>query len=152
MTFTLRPANANDRDFLFSLFVRTMKDVVEQTWGWDDAWQRADFDRRFSSYTVSIIEISGQAIGGVFVEDTEGSVYVHELQLLPPFQNRGVGTAVMRSVIHNATRRGVPVDLTVVPANHRAQRLYERLGFEVIGTESPLIRMRRDPTRAERDT
>lgn len=152
MTFTLRPAISSDREFLFTLFIQTMKLVVEQTWSWDNEWQRADFDRRFSSYTVSIIEINEQAIGGLFVEDSEGSVFVHELQLLPALQNRGVGTAVMRGVIDRATRRGVPVDLTVVPANHRAQRFYERLGFEVIGTDSPFIRMRRDPTRAERDT
>jgi ribosomal protein S18 acetylase RimI-like enzyme len=39
----------------------------------------------------------------------------------------------------------VPVELSVVPANYRAQRLYERLGFEVVAIESPFIRMRRGP-------
>jgi len=30
-----------------------MREVIEKTWGWDEAWQRNDFDRRFSEYVVS---------------------------------------------------------------------------------------------------
>ena len=33
-------------EFLSSLYCADMRDVVEQTWGWDDAWQLAEVESR----------------------------------------------------------------------------------------------------------
>jgi GNAT superfamily N-acetyltransferase len=144
----LRPAVPEDREFLFELFAQTMRDVIEQTWGWNDSWQRADFERRLTSYSVSIVESDSRPIGGLFLEHCDDVVRVHEIQLLPEYQGRGIGTAIVQGVIEQAEGRGVPVELSVVPANRRAQRLYEHLGFEVCGIESPFVKMRRSrPTR-----
>ena len=142
MDFNFRPADEEDREFLFALYCQTMHEVVEQTWGWDEAWQRSDFDRRFDNYSASIVESDSQSVGGLLLEITPDSIYIHELQLLPSYQGGGIGTAVVRHVIAQGVERGVPVILSVVPANHRAQRLYERLGFTVTGVEAPFIRMR----------
>ena len=38
-----RPATENDTDFLYALHVATMKDYVDKTWGWDDAFQETVF-------------------------------------------------------------------------------------------------------------
>ena len=70
--------------------------------------------------------------------------YIHELQVVPEFQRRGLGRAVIQNVIEQGASRRLPVTLSVVPANPGAKRLYERLGFEVTGIEPPLIRMRHD--------
>ena len=43
--------------FLFALHTLTMKDLITQTWGWDEVWQREDFERRLSRCRVSIIEV-----------------------------------------------------------------------------------------------
>jgi ribosomal protein S18 acetylase RimI-like enzyme len=121
-----------------------MREVIEQTWGWDQAWQRRDFDRRFDEYTVSIIEDDGRAAGGLLVESRPDSIYIHELQIMPEHQGRGFGTAVIQHVISDAATRGLPVGLSVVPANPRAKRLYERLGFYVTAFQAPFFRMRHD--------
>jgi ribosomal protein S18 acetylase RimI-like enzyme len=146
LSFTLRPAALEDREFLFELFARTMRGVVEQTWGWNDTWQRAEFERRFRRYTVSVVESDARPVGGLFLEHGHDAIFIHEIQLLPEWQGRGIGTGIVQAVIEQATARGVPVELSVVPANPRAQRLYERLGFEVVAIESPFIRMRRGPS------
>ena len=125
-----------------------MRHVVEQTWGWDERWQRADFERRFGSYTVSVVESDSRPIGGLFLEHDADAIFIHEVQLLPECQGRGIGTAIVRTVIEQAAASGVPVELSVVPANHRAQRFYERLGFEVIAVENPFIKMRRGTSSA----
>jgi ribosomal protein S18 acetylase RimI-like enzyme len=52
--------------------------------------------------------------------------------LLPEFQNRGIGTAVLRELLAHAEGRGVPVQLGTLHAN-RAAALYRRLGFREIG-------------------
>src|SRR5688500_15708092 len=87
--FNLRPASEDDREFLYALHCRTMRDVIEKTWGWDEAWQRRDFDRRFREYAVSIIEGDGQAVGGLLLERKPDSLYVHEVQVLPEHQGQG---------------------------------------------------------------
>jgi hypothetical protein len=42
-----------------------MREVIESTWGWDEAWQRSDFDRRLAAYVVSIIDAEHRAAGGL---------------------------------------------------------------------------------------
>lgn len=119
-----------------------MREVIEKTWGWDETWQRADFDRRFAEYIVWIIEAECRAAGSLWLEWRPDSLYIHELQVLPEFQGKSIGTAVIQNVIEQAASRGLPVTLSVVPANPRAKSLYERLGFEVTDVEPPFIRMR----------
>jgi ribosomal protein S18 acetylase RimI-like enzyme len=146
----LRSASPQDREFLYDLHCRTMRDVIERTWGWDDAWQREDFDRRFCEYVWSIIECDERPAGGLLVEAMADSLYIHELQLLPEYQNRGIGTAVVQRVIDEAAGRGFPVTLSVVQANPRAKQLYERLGFEVTEFDAPFFRMRHNARLRER--
>lgn len=142
MELSLRPASEEDRDFLYAFHSRTMREVIEKTWGWDETWQVRDFDRRFREYVVSVIECDGHAVGGLLLKWKPDSVYIHELQVLPDHQGQGIGTAVVERVIEEAATRGVPVTLSVVPANPRAKLLYERLGFEVTAFEPPFFRMR----------
>jgi ribosomal protein S18 acetylase RimI-like enzyme len=130
-----------------------MRGVIEQTWGWDEAWQQADFAERFAACTVSIIEVKGRAAGAVWLEPGPGSIHITELQVTPELQGNGIGTATIRNVIEEAAGRGLPVTLSVVPVNLRARRLYERLGFRVTAVEAPFIHMRRDPqTDSTRDS
>lgn len=120
------------------------REVIEQTWGWDENWQQTDFARRFSEYAVSVIEIDGQLAGALWLESTPERLHIVELQLLPAMQRKGIGSAVVQRVIKQGANQGVPVTLSVVHANPGAKRLYERLGFEVCGHEPPFIHMRHD--------
>ena len=119
-----------------------MRDVIEQTWGWNETWQRRDFDRRFDEYLVFVIDFNGRAAGGLLLESKPDSIYIHEIQVLPELQGQGIGSTVVHQVIEQAFSRGVVVTLSVVPANSRAKELYERLGFEVTNFEAPFFRMR----------
>lgn len=119
-----------------------MRDVIEQTWGWDETWQRSEFDKRFETSSVWIIEADTRAAGTVWLEWKPDSLYVHELQVVPDLQGRGIGTNVLNQVIAQGGQKALPVTLSVVPANSRAKQLYERIGFEVTNVEPPFIRMR----------
>jgi ribosomal protein S18 acetylase RimI-like enzyme len=121
-----------------------MRDVIEQTWDWDDAWQLAEFEKRFDAFTVSIIEAESRSAGSLWLEQRPDSLYIHDLQVAPAQQGRGIGTAVIEMVIEQGAGRGLSVALSVVPANPRARSLYERLGFRVTEIEPPFIRMRHD--------
>jgi ribosomal protein S18 acetylase RimI-like enzyme len=54
----------------------------------------------------------------------------------------GIGTAVLKRLLEEAGRDGHDLTLSVVAANTRARRFYERLGFEVVGLNKPFIRIR----------
>jgi ribosomal protein S18 acetylase RimI-like enzyme len=109
-----------------------MRQVIEETWGWDEAWQRNDFDRRFGECAVSIIEREGRPAGALWLESKPDSIYVHELQVLPEYQGLGIGTTVIRHLIDGASSKNVSVTLSVLAANPRAKRLYERLGQRLL--------------------
>jgi ribosomal protein S18 acetylase RimI-like enzyme len=140
----IRPAVEQDRAFLYALHCQTMRRMIEQTWGWDEAWQQEDFNRRFTAYTASIIENDGRAIAGLLLESKPASIYIHEVQVSPEHQCLGIGSAVVRWVIEQAASRGVAVTLSVLEVNLRARQLYERLGFHVTAFEAPFFRMRHD--------
>lgn len=118
-----------------------MREAIAKTWGWDEAWQRIDFEARFQRYEVSIVEVDGCVTGALWLEWRPAELYVTDLQVLPELQGRGVGTAVLREIIAKAATLGIPVALQVLRVNRRAQRLYERLGFRVTATSDTSIHM-----------
>jgi ribosomal protein S18 acetylase RimI-like enzyme len=118
--------------------------MIEQTWGWDDAGQRANFQERLAVCAVSIIETGSRSVGSLWLEQRPDSLYIHDLQVAPPHQSRGIGTAVIEMVIEQGASRGLPIVLSVLLVNPRARALYERLGFRATGVEPPFMRMRHD--------
>jgi GNAT superfamily N-acetyltransferase len=62
----------------------------------------------------------------------------------PAFQRRGIGTAILRDLIRACSERQLPVRLSVCP-HSPAPRLYQRLGFREVGTDSTSIAMQWDP-------
>jgi ribosomal protein S18 acetylase RimI-like enzyme len=148
---TLRPASDQDREFLYTLHCATMRDAIEQTWGWDDSWQRASFETRLAEYDVSVIEVDRRPVGSVWLEQRPDSLYVHDFGVSPSEQCRGIGSAVVGMVVEQGARRRLPIVLSVLSVNPRARALYERLGFRVTAVEPPFVRMRRDVQAAQDD-
>jgi len=42
-TYTVRPAQPTDEPFLYSCYKRTMREYIEQTWGWDEGFKVRHF-------------------------------------------------------------------------------------------------------------
>ena len=134
MRFTLRPATAEDRDWLFAVRRATMRTYVRQTWhAWDDASQRARFEDSLALTDMQVIVTAGHDAGLLHVERDADGIFLANIQIHPDFQNRGLGTAVIRTLLDEARTRGEPVRLQVLKVNHAACRLYQRLGFAITG-------------------
>ena len=131
--YTVRPAVAEDNTFLYDLIRTTMRQHVEATWGtWDEEWQHNRFTERFKPKQWQIILESGRAIGGVCIDSYTTKLFLANLHLLPDWQRRGIGTAVVTWVLEQASARGfATVRLNVLRSNNSARRFYERLGFHV---------------------
>ncbi|WP_241300026.1 GNAT family N-acetyltransferase [Burkholderia stabilis] len=125
----LRPASLEDMPFLLALRKLTMTEHLQRVGEPtdDDAHDqriRAHFD------DAMIVCEGADAIGLLKVTRAADEWHVHQIQILPAHQGRGIGEAVLRELLGDAARENVPVSLSVLHGNP-ARKLYERLGFRL---------------------
>lgn len=133
--YSLRQATSDDFTFLYQLHRESLREYVEATWGWQEEWQQDHFAQNFNPHNRQIIRIDEQDAGVIAVEQRDGERYIALIEILPAFQGRGVGTAIILSQINAAHSKGFPLSLHVLKTNNLARRLYERLGFVIIQDE-----------------
>jgi GNAT superfamily N-acetyltransferase len=142
--YTLRQATNNDYDFLYMLHRAALQDYVFQTWGrWEEEWQSARFRTNFDPSDYQIIVVDGNDVGEIILVEREADLYIASIEILPEYQGHGIGTAIIEDILARADRAGLPVGLQVLKVNP-ARRLYERLGFAMIGETDTHYLMRRD--------
>ncbi len=129
--YTLRQAMEKDKEFLYQLHAAAMGEYVAATWGWYEDWQREYFNRKWDPTPRQIIQLNGQDAGVCVVQWKPEGFFLELIELLPLYQGRGVGTAVIRDIQQRANKQHLPVTLHVLKANYPARRLYERLGFRI---------------------
>jgi len=140
MELTTRPASASDTAFARRVHHQGYREMIERQFG---AWVDQDQDRFFAATWATarydIVLCDGVPCGYVCLEDRATDVQVREIVVLPEFQGRGVGSALLGRVLDRARARKVPVRLRTRITN-RAARLYRRLGFRETGrTETHLL-------------
>lgn len=145
--YAVRPATHADADLLYRLHEATMWRYVEAVWGWEDAKQRAYFAAHFDPAWTFVVMAGGEDVGAITVDWRDDALFIGNIEVLPEWQGRGIGTAMLEEAISAAERRGLPVALRVLKINDAARRLYERLGFIVEGETATHHRMRRPVTR-----
>ena len=104
---TLRVAEKEDLEFLFSLLRASLGPYVEQTFGpWKDEEQRARFFGSTDPATHRVIELEGHPVGCLDVRWQPDQVKLNRIFLLPAHQNRG---SVPTSCERSSRRRTPPV-------------------------------------------
>jgi hypothetical protein len=59
-SFVLRPATDDDRDTLYKIHRAAMYEVVKQTWGWDENFQVALWNRDWDASGLRIVMVDGK--------------------------------------------------------------------------------------------
>jgi len=127
----LRDASASDADFIYRVIERTMRGYVEKTWGaFNEEGNRRHVADSIAARAFAVIQQGGEDAGVLSVERQPGSIWLHQLFLLPEHQNRGIGSRIVRALIAEAADSRKPLRLRVLAINP-AKRLYEREGFRV---------------------
>lgn len=93
------------------------------------AWCRRKIDQHIQAYTRILVD--GALAGYYRFSPAEGKMEIDDLYILPAFQNRGIGTAVIEKCL---AQTELPVFLYVFQRNTGALRLYRRMGFAVVKT------------------
>jgi ribosomal protein S18 acetylase RimI-like enzyme len=131
----LRAATATDREFARQLHHAGMRWLGERLHGkWDHAVQDARFKQKFVLEEVRVIVADEEDAGYLQTADVGGEVVLKELHITEAFQNRGIGTEVLRMLLAEARRTAKPVAVTVVKFNP-AVAFYERAGFRIVSEQ-----------------
>ncbi|HEX8734490.1 MAG TPA: GNAT family N-acetyltransferase [Pyrinomonadaceae bacterium] len=130
MQITFRQIKIKDFEFLWQLHNAALKKYITETWGWDEDWQRRNFRENFNPNAGEIICADGKDAGFLWISEKESEIALVSIRLLPEFQNRGIGTKLIKRLLDKARAANKPVRLQVLKANP-AKNLYEKLGFRV---------------------
>lgn len=128
LQFSLRPATANDHNFLIDLRIKTMKPFFENTFGWNDNDEREKAIDNLNCSKIAMCE--NIRIGVIKVINKSEELHLHQLQFLPQYQKNGIGAELIRQTIKHSENLNKPITLFVVQ-NTPAKRLYEKYGFIV---------------------
>jgi ribosomal protein S18 acetylase RimI-like enzyme len=138
----LRPASANDSEFLIHVYASTRWDEMA-SWRWSPAQQesfvRMQYNVRQRGYaaayptaTVSIISVDGVPAGSIIIFRGPAEIRLLDISLLEEYRGHGIGRDLIRALISEAARSKFSLRLNVLRSN-RAAHLYERLGFVAKG-------------------
>lgn len=124
------------RDFEIARSVhhRVYHDVVVRQFGaWDEPLQDRFFDAKWSEYLHQILLLDGALIGFLSVVDKPDCVYLNEIQILPEYQGRGIGSQIIKELQDKSRTLKLPLRLQVLLQSN-ALALYRRHGFTEIST------------------
>jgi GNAT superfamily N-acetyltransferase len=132
----LRSAATADIEPIAELRAAVMRADLERLGRYDEHRVRQRLRDSFSTQHTSIIMVDRERAGCITVRPAEGRQWLEHFYLAPHWQGRGLGSAVLRSVLERTDAQAVSVGLNVLQGS-AARRLYERNGF-VMETQDPV--------------
>lgn len=164
---TVRPLTTDDWDACWALRLRALADHpdafgsdIDETLAAGEQAARERFapnhnyprDRIFGAFADEGTLVGVAGLVGDDRRKTRHRMFIWGVYVVPEARGTGTGRALIEACIEHArTVNGVlQIHLTVASHNHRAVRLYERLGFTRYGRE-PRALVLRDGTEVDED-
>jgi GNAT superfamily N-acetyltransferase len=144
--WVLRAAVPADVEAIAELRAVVMRADLERLGRYDEHRVRQRLRDSFSPQYTSVIEAGGAFAGCVTVRPAEDGRWLEHFYLGPGFQGRGLGSAVLRTLLRQFDADSVTVRLNVLQGS-AARRLYERHGFTVEEQDPIDVFMVRKPER-----
>lgn len=126
---TFKKATEQDIEFLLRLRTETMvehylkagKEVNEE-----NLLSRIKYHFEYAK----IIFLNNEKIGLLKVSEHDDEIEIIQIQIVPNYQNKGIGRQIIQTILQEAFSKKIPVKLSVLKVN-KAQNLYKNLGFEI---------------------
>ena len=134
-----RPAEEADIPFLLDLRYETMGPHIGAS---GVIHSEQDYlDRVLVSFELAwILQHEGRPAGLIKVSREGLAWELKQIQLGPVLQGQGLGRRIIEALLAEAVRCGARVSLEVFKVNP-ARKLYERLGFSIVGEHGALYEM-----------
>ena len=134
MEHNLRKATAEDRNAIFHTKKDSIFPYVEKIWGWDEEYQRLEFNTDFAQLgQFEVIEADGKYAGFVQSFEDEKCIQLCEIHLLTEFRGKGIGSSIIGGMLKAAEKENKKVGTGCFKENCKAKALYLRLGFVQVG-------------------
>ncbi|MHA7985173.1 GNAT family N-acetyltransferase [Rathayibacter sp. CAU 1779] len=135
MRWTLRPSTLDDVDWIAELRAVVLRDDLTRLGRYDEVRVRQRLRDAFHPELTTVIVVDAEPVGSITVRPDADGIWIEHFYLDPAVQGRGIGTAVLASVLseesaETATGPAGPHRLNVLQGS-AARRLYERFGFTV---------------------
>ncbi|MBO9872761.1 MULTISPECIES: GNAT family N-acetyltransferase [Xanthomonas] len=158
----LRPAQAEDLDWLRALYASTRRDELAAV-PWPEPAKRAFLDQQFALQHAHylqhfagadflIVEDARARLGRLYLDRSADPHVLVDISLLPDCRGQGIGGALIAQAQALADADGRALTLHVLHANPAAQRLYARLGFVAGAAGQTHLAMRWDGPGTKPDT
>jgi GNAT superfamily N-acetyltransferase len=143
MALVIRPADGNDLVAVLDVGRRTWPVTYEPIagpdyvamglakWWTDDATIPA-----IRAGRVTVAELDGTVVGIASVGPHEKHLVLWKLYVLPEYQGKAIGSALMESVISAATGVHAEIRLSYLEGNKSAEAFYRSKGFVEIAREA----------------
>ncbi|GGC64490.1 GNAT family N-acetyltransferase [Undibacterium terreum] len=142
MNISTRLTVAEDKLMMWALYESAMKPYIEAIWGWDQAWQDADFEKGFASSANYVVEADGVFSGYVQLDEGGDENYLRMLILAPSLRSKKVGALLLGEFLNRSREAGRDMRLRVFRINSGAKRFYEREGWQVASEDEVFFLMR----------
>ena len=96
------------------------------------AAQKADYGKNYPKAENDLILYDGAPAGRVILTTERGDLHLVDIVVLSKYRNLGIGTEILNWLFERSRQTKMPVRFSV-ERNNRAFRLYERLGFKIVG-------------------
>ncbi len=132
--YTLRTSEQKDAEFLFRVKVEAMKPIsTSKAEPGDYNKEFAEYLKKFEPEKTQVIQFKGKDVGRLRIVRSNESIYIGGIQILPEFQNKGIGSAIIKDLINESNSTKIPVTLEVHHVNEKAISFYKKLGFTETG-------------------
>jgi ribosomal protein S18 acetylase RimI-like enzyme len=134
----------NVRDWMYALTETNMREMYEQTWGWNSLEKRRELKREEEKEEAKVAlnttddEDEDEEKPVAFAhyrfevdDDDVASVYIYELQVEQTMKRSGLGRVLMRACEKIGCALGLKhAALTVLKTNQAARSFYAKIGYE----------------------
>lgn len=145
-SITLRPMRSEDLDFVFSVYANARRTEIPQLTHLNSeensqflqfqfSAQHQHYQQHYPDASYDIICQHQRPVGRLYVETQLQEIRLMDIALIPKVRNQGIGTALIKQLLHQARCQGRFISLHVEDDNP-AKCLFERLGFRVVGDVS----------------
>jgi GNAT superfamily N-acetyltransferase len=143
--WALRAVATTDIEPLADLRAMVMRPDLERLGRYDEHRVRQRLRDSLSPQHTSIILVDGEFAGSITLRPSDDRQWLEHFYLAPHRQGRGLGSAILRSILEQTDAQGATVSLNVLQGS-AARRLYERHGFVMESGDPVDVFMVRPPS------
>lgn len=138
------PADESHREFSYQVKKAALGEYITEIWGWDEGHQKEYHAQDWLNNRPEIILYDNEPIGTIYAAENKDYIEIAQFYILPEYQNRGIGSHLLKEILERADRSGLTVKLMYARINPVAS-LYSRMGFKVVGNDDLFISVERRP-------